>query len=112
MLTIFTIAFMAIPSMMWVRQAAGIEWLSDNISIEDRDAILALSRQMGIEQPRRISFVQLEPMSVPCHFVLVESSVTEEGNHRIWFELSLRPPKSSQCFRPPVGAAIKSVAPW
>jgi hypothetical protein len=107
-LNIFTIAVIIfMPSTLMPRQAASIEWQLDNtLSIEDREAILALSKQMGIEQPRRISILQIQPSVTICRFVRVESSVIEEGNHRSWFEISLRPPESSECLRPPRGAPV------
>jgi hypothetical protein len=107
MLNIFAIAFMFVPTISVPRQAESVEWqLDGTISMEDRDAILALSKQMGIEQPRRISILQVQPIATICRLVRVESPVVEEGNRRSWSELSLLPPESSQCLRPPRGAPV------
>src|SRR5262249_16774823 len=104
-----TIALTFSSLILVARQSGGVEWQLDNtISAEDRDAILSLSKEMGVEQPYRISFGRFRPST--CRFVRVESSVMEAGNHRTWFELRLRPPQSSECFRPTPGA--KSVGAW
>jgi hypothetical protein len=109
MLNVLTIAFTFSSLVLVARQAVDVEWQLDNtIRVEDRDAILSLSKKMGIEQPRRISFGQFLPSL--CRFVRVESSVVETGNQRTWFELLLRPPESWECLLPKPDA--KSVGRW
>jgi hypothetical protein len=78
------------------RQVDTIAWDVDaTITAADRDAIIALARQMGISEPRRVSFSIRLPSR--CRFVRVESAVRERGNRRNWLQLRMRPREWSDC---------------
>ena len=86
-------------------QPAAVEWDVDvrdwqrvgeaNLTADERESVLRLARQLGIERPRRVS-LQVRVPGV-CLFVLVESDVVEAGPHLSWRELPLYRRDWSEC---------------
>src|SRR5207249_3931747 len=71
-------------------QESAIEWRIDSelgITAEDKQGIIKLVKQTGIEEPSRISVVYVLPTG--GQLLNVESRVTVDGPHRSWLELSV-----------------------
>jgi hypothetical protein len=60
---------------------------SDDITPVDREAIVALAKQQGIDPPSRIAAAYIGPAGP--RLLMVTSSVITEGNHRMWRELKV-----------------------
>jgi hypothetical protein len=57
------------------------------ITVADRNAIIKLAKQFGIEYPQTVSLGSCVPGS--CRFVSVESQITQVGYRRTWSQLLL-----------------------
>ena len=67
-----------------------IEWRIDpgtGVAAEDRPAIIKLVKEIGIEDPARVSVVYVLPSG--GQRLKVESQVTVDGMHRSWLELAV-----------------------
>lgn len=67
---------------------AGIEW-PGNLSDGDKEAILRLAKEIGIEDPVRVSEGQCHHGI--CNFLVVESAAKELDHLKSWLELKIHP---------------------
>src|SRR5216110_1115034 len=82
------------------------EWQVDaSATAADKDSILKLAREFGIDPPRLVSFESTLPSG--CPFVRVESAIKENGYRRSWRELLLRNRKWRSCFEVPRRSIVK-----
>src|SRR5262245_37976327 len=96
---------------LYASQDIQTEWQGNaTVTAADKNAILALAKQLGIEHPQTISFGSFLPTG--CPFVLVQSPVTQDGYRRTWRELLLRNRKWPSCFDVPKTATVKRVGQW
>lgn len=95
-------------------QVDGQDWQGSaepNVRPDDREAILALARQVGIAAPARVSF----ETSLPgvCRFLLVASAVKEANNRISWQEVPVYRTDWSECsHKPEIGDAILRRGRW
>jgi hypothetical protein len=89
-----------------------IEWsgTSANLPSEDKQAVITLAKQMGIDSPRRVSESITIPLSIRT--LMVSSTVQVNGNQRTWRELQVCRSDwpCARAFRP--GAVSGLVGMW
>jgi hypothetical protein len=96
---------------LYASQDIQTEWQGDaTVTAADKNAIITLAKQLGIEHPQKISFDSFLPSL--CPYVRVRSPVVEDGYHRTWRELLLRNRKWPRCFDIPRKATVKRVGQW
>ena len=93
------------------QQVDRIEWQENaSFSTADKDAIVSLTKTMGIESPRRVSHAQYLPNF--CEFVRVESVASEAGHLRTWIELEIHRQDWMKCYKTPRGSKTRHMGRW
>jgi hypothetical protein len=91
----------------------GIEWPS-NLSDGDKEAILTLARETGIEEPVRVCDRHCHPRI--RDFLVVESAAKELGHLKSWLELTIYPedyrPDDPEDYRPDDGSITLRAGRW
>jgi hypothetical protein len=85
-----TVVVLLIYCRLMNAQVSAVEWNIDahiEISSEDKSAIIKLVRDIGVEEPARVSVVYVLPTG--GQVLNVESRVAVDGPHRSWVELSV-----------------------
>lgn len=91
------------------QHAEQIEWHDERSFTEaDRNAIPALAKRMGLQNPKRVYHGQYLPSL--CPYAMVESTYSERGHLRTYLQLTVHR-KDWKCMRP-TGTKRKRVGRW
>jgi hypothetical protein len=97
------------PDAAHAQQAEQIEWQDERSFTEaDRNAIPALAKIMGLQNPKRV--YQGEYLPDLCPYAMVESTYSESGHLRTYLQLTVHR-KDWKCMRP-AGTKSKRVGRW
>jgi hypothetical protein len=92
------------------QQAQQIEWHDErSFTGADRNAIPALAKIMGLQDPKRVYQGQFIPSL--CPYVMVESTYSESGNLRTYLQLMIYRKDWKKCVKPD-GTRSKRVGRW